>query len=153
SVRERPLPRASRWRTTVGIITPKTLAVKQLRAQAGFHAPPHRSRDRRPATELDDERPYRRGGRPAKALAPVLPRGRGRAQVHEQDLVFRGVDLAPEPGAHLRQLAVVEFAEEHAVLHVVALALEDLEDGVATPVVRDVVGHKIMASSHAVTSV
>src|SRR5690606_37239948 len=129
----------------------KTLAVKHLRAQAASHAPPRRSRDGCAATESDNERPYRRGIRPAKTLDPVLQRGRGRAQVHDQDLVFHGVDLAPEPGAHLGQLAVVEFAEEDAVLHVVALALEDLEDGVAAPVIRDVVGHKIMAASHGVT--
>src|SRR5690606_24360205 len=98
-----------------------------------------------------NQHPYRRGVRLAEALDPVLQRRCRRAEVHDQDLVLDGVDLATQPGAELGQLALVQVAEEDAVLHVIALALEGLEDGVAAAVVGDVVRDKIVSAGHGVT--
>src|SRR5690606_40182978 len=119
---------ASRWSRTTGPLDGSS-------SEAGSH----------------NQHPYRRGVRLAEALDPVLQRRCRRAEVHDQDLVLYGVDLATQPGAELGQLALVQVAEEDAVLHVIALALEGLEDGVAAAVVGDVVRDKIVSAGHGVT--
>src|SRR5690606_31736392 len=74
---------------------------------------------------------------PAETLDPVLERRGCRAEVHDEDLVLDRIDLATQSRPELGEFALVQVAEKDAVLYVVALALQRLEDSVAAAIVGD----------------
>lgn len=69
-------------------------------------------------------------------------------QVQNQDLIFPLEDSTAELTIELGVFSRVQLAEEHAVLSVVAICVERLEDLRASLVVRDVVGHEKSLSAH-----
>ena len=51
----------------------------------------------------------------------------GSAEIDDEDLILSGMNGVPQSRAQVGQLSVVQFAEEHAVLHVIAESCERFE--------------------------
>lgn len=70
------------------------------------------------------------------------------AEVHKQELIVTRMQERTELRTKGGQFTLVQLAEEHAVLDVVAVSLQGAKDKGPAFVVRDVVGHEVVAAGH-----
>lgn len=73
---------------------------------------------------------------------------RGVSQIDDDHLVIAGVDHLAEPAAKGGEFLRVQAAKKHAVLKMVALRPQRLEDAGSTLIVGDVVSDEVLSPGH-----
>ncbi len=70
----------------------------------------------------------------------------GGAEVEDQDLVLPMIDVLSQSSSEFGKFDGVQFTEEDAVLCMIAVVAERLEDSVSAFVIGDVIGDEVMSS-------
>ena len=125
---------------------------QSLRATPGTSVPPDRSHTAAaytgplPPRRSYHEPPPRRRIRLTKNIDVRHHVYHRRAHIHEQHLIVAVVDHLRQLISHSHDLAAVEFAQEHAVLHMIPERLADLEHLRPPLVVGDVVRDEVVSA-------